>query len=47
MKGGEGINEVTFMFNPWTQTMIWGLAWGGERMGLCGSGEMEKKWKKL
>ena len=47
MKDGEGINQTTFMHNPWTQTTIWGLAWGGERVGLDGGEEREKTLEQL
>ena len=39
MKDGEGINQREFMHNPWT----WTTTWGGERVGLGGGGEREKK----
>ena len=42
MKDGEGINQRTFMHNPWTRTTIWGLAWDGEMVGMGVSGEREK-----
>ena len=47
MKDGKGFNQRTFMHNPWMQTTIWGLAWGGERRGLGGDGEREKKREQL
>ena len=45
MKDGERIKQRTFMHNAWT--IIWGLAWGGEKVGLGGGGEREKKWEQL
>ena len=47
MKGGEGIDQRTFMHKPCTRTTIWGLAWRGERVGLGGGEEREKKWEQL
>ena len=38
MKNSEGINQRTFMLNPWTWTTMWGLVWGGVWVGL-GEGE--------
>ena len=43
MKDGEGINQRTFMDNPWTLTTIWGLTKGGERTWGDGGGDREKK----
>ena len=34
MKDGEEINQRTFMHNPWIPTIMWGLAWVGESVGL-------------
>ena len=42
MKGGEGVNQKIFMV---TDNM--GIDLGGEKVGLSGGGEREKKWKKL
>ena len=39
----EGINQRTYMYNPWSRTTIWALAWGGERIGLGKGEEREKK----
>ena len=36
MKDGEGINQRTFVHNPWAWTIIWRLAWGGEKGGKSG-----------
>ena len=36
MKGGEGINQRTFMHKEWMWTTLWVPAWGGERGGLGG-----------
>ena len=36
---GEGINQRTFIHNQWTQTTMWGLASGGERMYLDEGGK--------
>ena len=41
------MNQRTFMVNPWTQTAMWGLAWGEEKVGLAGGGEREKKGEQL
>lgn len=30
------------MHNFWTWMTIWGLTWGGQRVGLSGRGEREK-----
>ena len=46
MEDIEGINQE-HMHKPWTQTAMWGLARGGERMVLGAGGEMEKKWEQL
>ena len=42
MKDGEQISQRTFMQDPWTRTMIWGLA---EGVG-CGAGWRWAKGKK-
>ena len=47
MEDGEGINQKTFMQNPWTWTTMWGLCWGGERVRLGGGKEREKKREQL
>ena len=47
MKDGGGINQRAFMHHPWSQTIIWGLAWGGEKVGLGRGGEKEKKQEQL
>ena len=36
MEEGEGVRQITYMPDPWTQTMVWGLTMG---MGAgCGKG---------
>ena len=45
MRDGEGINQRTCMHNPWTRTITGALAWAGERLGLGGGEEKEKKLK--
>ena len=47
MKGGEKISQRTLMHNSQTQTAIWELAWGGERLELGGGGTRELKWEQL
>ena len=47
IKDGKGINQRTFMHNPWTLTTIWGLVCSGERVGLSGGREREKKQEQL
>ena len=47
MKDSEGINQRTFMHSPGTQTMIWGLAGGGQRVELGRRREREKKQEQL
>ena len=37
-------HKRTFMHDSWTQTAIWGWTEGGERVGLGGGGQREKKW---
>lgn len=43
MKDIKEFNQRTFMHNLWTQTTIWGLAWGGEQVGRGGGRKTEKK----
>ena len=47
MKDDEVINQRTNMHNPWTQTTIWALALGWERVELGGGVEREKKQEQL
>ena len=47
MKDGKGINQRVFMYDPWTWTIVWGLAEGGVRVGLCGGEQREKKQGQL
>ena len=41
MKDGEGINQKTYIHNPWTQTTTRGLAEGGEKVELGGGEKRE------
>ena len=47
MKDGKRISQRTFMHDPWTQTTVWRLTVGGERMGFGRGGKREKKWGQL
>ena len=33
------------MHTPWAWETVWGLTWGGVRVGLGGGGEKEKNWE--
>ena len=35
------------MYDPWTQTMIWGLTEGGKEVGLGRGGQREKELGQL
>ena len=44
MKEGEGISQRTYMRDPWTQTVVWGLP-EGLWWGLGGGGRRGKSWE--
>ena len=41
-RDGEGINQKTFVHDPWIQIIIWGLTDGGVEVGPGGSRKKEK-----